>query len=97
VHLVARSRGRPDEIGGRTEMLSWMKRAFGVEQQLFVDHKRINPEIQAERRRELEGSFDRRRKIMDRMTLGYACPHPSWIQEHGLSRHEERKARLLTA
>jgi hypothetical protein len=88
-------------------MLSWMKRAFGGEQQLFVDHKRINPEIQAERRRELEGSFDRRRKIMDRMTLGYACPHPSWIQEHGLSRHEEHglsrhderkaQARLLTA
>jgi hypothetical protein len=62
-------------------MLSWVKRAFGSEPVIYVDPKRINPEILAERRRELYGSVGRRRKIMDRMMQGYACPHPSWIQE----------------
>jgi hypothetical protein len=62
-------------------MLGWVIRTFGSEPQLFVDHKRINPEIQRERRRELEGSLERRRKIMDRMIQGYACPHPSWVTE----------------
>jgi hypothetical protein len=62
-------------------MLSWVKRAFGSEPAIYVDPKRINPEIQAERRRELYGSVGRRRKIMDRMMQGYACAHPSWIQE----------------
>ena len=62
-------------------MLSWVKRAFGSEPQIYVDHKRINPEIQAERRQELYGSVGRRRRIMDRMIQGYACTHPSWVQE----------------
>jgi hypothetical protein len=62
-------------------MLSWVKKAFGSEPVIYVDPKRINPEIQAERRRELYGNVGRRRKIMDRMMQGYACPHPSWIQE----------------
>ena len=62
-------------------MLSWVKKAFGYEPTIYVDAKRINPEIQAERRRELDGSLGRRRKIMDRMMQGYACTHPSWIQE----------------
>ncbi|HSD29190.1 MAG TPA: hypothetical protein VLL75_17950 [Vicinamibacteria bacterium] len=62
-------------------MLSWVKWAFSSKPQIFVDAKRINPEIQAERRRELYGSMGRRRKIMDRMMQGYACTHPSWIQE----------------
>jgi len=62
-------------------MLTWVRWAFGSEPQLFIDLKRVNPEIQAERRRELYGSIDRRRKIMDRMLQGYACPHPSWVQE----------------
>ena len=62
-------------------MLSWVKRAFGSEPVIYVDAKRINPEIQAERRRELYGSVGQRRKIMERMMQGYACTHPSWIQE----------------
>ncbi len=62
-------------------MLSWVKRAFGSEPVIYVDAKRINPEIQAERRRELYGNVGRRRKIMDRMMQGYGCTHPSWIQE----------------
>jgi hypothetical protein len=62
-------------------MLSWVKRAFVSEPVIYVDAKRINPEIQAERRRELYGSLGQRRKIMDRMMQGYACTHPSWIQE----------------
>ena len=62
-------------------MLSWVKRAFRSEPVIYVDPKRINPEIQAERRRELYGSVGRRRRIMDRMMQGYACTHPSWIQE----------------
>jgi len=62
-------------------MLSWVKRALGSKPLMYVDPKRINPEIQAERRRELYGSVGRRRKIMDRMIQGYACTHPSWIQE----------------
>jgi hypothetical protein len=72
-------------------MLSWVMRAFGSEPQLFVDHKRINPEIQQERRRELDGSLERRRKIMDRMTQGYACQHPSWVTEHSSQRREPQK------
>ena len=62
-------------------MLSWVKKAFGFERVIYVDAKRINPEIQAERRRELYGNVGRRLKIMDRMMQGYACTHPSWIQE----------------
>jgi hypothetical protein len=62
-------------------MLSWVKKAFGSEPVIYVDPKRINPEIQAERRRELYENAGRRRKIMDRMMQGYACTHPSWIQE----------------
>ncbi len=62
-------------------MLSWVKRAFGSEPVIYVDAKRINPEILAERRRELYGNVGLRRKIMDRMMQGYACTHPSWIQE----------------
>ena len=62
-------------------MLSWVKRTFGSGPAIYVDPKRINPEIQAERRRELDGNLGRRRKIMDRMMQGYACTHPSWIQE----------------
>jgi len=62
-------------------MLSWVRWALGSEPQIFVDAKRINPEIQAERRRELYGNVGRRRRIMDRMIQGYACTHPSWIQE----------------
>ena len=62
-------------------MLSWVKRAFGSEPAIYVDAKRINPEVQAERRRELYRNVGRRRKIMDRMMQGYACTHPSWIQE----------------
>ena len=62
-------------------MLSWVRKAFGAEPAIFVDPKRINPEILAERRRELYGNVGRRRKIMDRMMQGYACTHPSWIQE----------------
>jgi hypothetical protein len=62
-------------------MLNWVRWALGSEPQIFVDAKRINPEIQAERRRELYGSVGRRRRIMDRMIQGYACTHPSWIQE----------------
>ena len=61
-------------------MLSWVKKTLGSEPQLFVDHKRINPEIQKERRSELDGSLERRRKIMDRMTQGYSCTHPSWVE-----------------
>ena len=52
---------------------------------------RINPEIQQERRRELEGSLERRRKIMDRMTQGYACPHPSWVTERFAEAQEPPK------
>jgi hypothetical protein len=62
-------------------MLNWVRRAFGSEPVIYVDPKRINPEIQAERRRELYGNLGRRRMIMDRMMQGYACTHPSWIQE----------------
>jgi len=62
-------------------MLSWGKWPLDSKPKLFIDPKRINPEIQAERRRELEGSVARRRKIMDRMLQGYDCPHPSWIDE----------------
>ncbi len=62
-------------------MLSWVKKAFGSEPAIYVDPKRINPEILAERRRELYGNVGRRRRIMDRMMQGYACTHPSWIQE----------------
>ncbi len=62
-------------------MLSWVRRAFGSEPAIYVDPKRINPEILAERRRELYGNVGRRRRIMDRMMQGYACTHPSWIQE----------------
>jgi len=62
-------------------MLSWVKWALGSKPAMYVDPKRINPEIQAERRRELYGSVGRRRKIVDRMIQGYACIHPSWIQE----------------
>jgi hypothetical protein len=62
-------------------MLSWVKRSFGFEPVLYVDAKRINPEILAERRRELYGNLDRRRRIMDRMMQGYACTHPCWTQE----------------
>lgn len=78
-------------------MLSWVKRALGSSPpQMFIDAKRINPEIQAERRRELDGSMARRRKIMDRMAQGYACPHPSWFQEHrGPEREDE--SHLVTA
>jgi hypothetical protein len=72
-------------------MLSWVMRAFGSEPQLFVDHKRINPEIQQERRRELDGSLERRRKIMDRMTQGYACQHPSWVTECRMRSPEPQK------
>jgi hypothetical protein len=62
-------------------MLSWMRWALASPPQIFVDPRRINPEIQAERRRELYGSVARRRRIMDRMVQGYACRHPSWLQE----------------
>jgi len=75
-------------------MLSWVKRALGSEPQIYVDAKRINPEIQAERRRELYGNMGRRRKIMDRMIQGYACTHPSWIQEFAANSAEDRKPDL---
>jgi hypothetical protein len=71
-------------------MLSWVKWALRGEPQIFVDPKRINPEIQAERRRELYDNVGRRRKIMDRMIQGYACTHPSWIQE-AAARSRERE------
>lgn len=74
-------------------MLSWVKRALGSRPAMYVDPKRINPEIQAERRRELYGSVGRRRKIMDRMIQGYACTHPSWIQELA-NRDEDRNPDL---
>jgi hypothetical protein len=78
-------------------MLSWVKWALRSEPQLFVDAKRINPEIQAERRRELQGSLARRRKIMDRMVQGYACQHPSWIQDAGARVPEDDEPRRATA
>ena len=62
-------------------MVGWVKWAFVSEPALYVDAKRINPEILAERRRELDGDLSQRRRIMDRMMQGYACTHPSWIQE----------------
>ena len=62
-------------------MVSWVKWAFVSKPALYVDAKRINPEILAERRRELYGDVSQRRRIMDRMMQGYACTHPSWIQE----------------
>ena len=78
-------------------MLRWVKRALGsAPPQIFVDHKRINPEIQAERRQELYGSVGRRRKIMDRMIQGYACPHPSWVQDLVAKPQEEDKSHLAT-
>jgi hypothetical protein len=61
---------------------------------MYVDPKRINPEIQAERRRELYGSVGRRRKIMDRMLQGYACTHPSWIEECASRTTDGRKPDL---
>jgi len=75
-------------------MLSWVKRALGSRPQIYLDPKRINPEIQAERRRELYGSVGRRRKIMDRMIQGYACTHPSWVQELAAKANEDRKPDL---
>jgi hypothetical protein len=75
-------------------MLSWVKWAMGSRPEIYVDPKRINPEIQAERRRELYGSVGRRRKIMDRMLQGYACTHPSWIQELASKTDESRKPDL---
>jgi hypothetical protein len=79
-------------------MLSWVRWAFGAApQQLFVDAKRINPEIHAERRKELDGNVGRRRRIMDRMIQGYACPHPSWVQEHAVRRREEEKPQLASS
>ncbi len=78
-------------------MLSWVRWAFGAAPpQLFVDAKRINPEILAERRKELYGSMGRRRKIMDRMVQGYACPHPSWLQENVVKPREEDKTELVS-
>jgi hypothetical protein len=60
-------------------MLSWVRRSSSTAR-ISIDPKRLHPEIQGERRRELDGSVDRRRRIMDRMVQGYACPHPSWVQ-----------------
>jgi hypothetical protein len=78
-------------------MLSWVRWALGsAPPRLFVDPKRINPEIQAERRRELEGSVGRRRRIMDRMVQGYACPHPSWLQEHPVNARAEDESHLVS-
>jgi hypothetical protein len=75
-------------------MLSWVKWALGSKPEMYVDPKRINPEIQAERRRELYGNMGRRRKIMDRMVQGYACAHPSWIQELAARDDADRKPDL---
>jgi hypothetical protein len=75
-------------------MLNWVKRALGSKPQMFVDPKRINPEIQAERRRELYENVGRRRRIMDRMIQGYACTHPSWIQESASKADHPRKPDL---
>ena len=77
-------------------MLSWVRWALGSAPQIFVDPKRINPEIQAERRRELDGSVGRRRRIMDRMIQGYACPHPSWVQEHAVRRSGQDESQLAS-
>ncbi len=75
-------------------MLSWVKWALGSKREIYLDPKRINPEIQAERRRELYGSMGMRRKIMDRMIQGYACTHPSWVQELAARNDEGRKPDL---
>ncbi len=78
-------------------MLIWVRWALGAAPpQLFVDPTRINPAIQAERRRELDGSVGRRRKIMDRMIQGYACPHPSWLQEHAVAAQKEGESHLVS-
>jgi hypothetical protein len=75
-------------------MLSWVKWALGSTPQIYLDPKRINLEIQAERRRELYENVGRRRKIMDRMILGYACTHPSWVQELAAKATEDDKPDL---
>lgn len=76
-------------------MPGWVNWPLDSKPQLFIDPKRINPEIQAERRRELDGSVARRRKIMDRMIQGYDCPHPSWIAE--AMAHSREDDELATA
>ena len=78
-------------------MLSWVKKTLGSEPQLFIDHKRINPEIQRERRRELDGSLERRRRIMDRMILGYSCKHPSWVADRVTQTQQDPKRLAVVA
>ncbi len=43
---------------------------------LYLDLKRVNVEVQAERRRELDEDPEYRARVMRRMREGYACPLP---------------------